>query len=431
MGWRSRLKASSRSRRSGTHARTESRPRLVAALRAAIRAQGPLTVAAYLEQVLYHPTLGYYSALQAPPGAHGDFYTSPEVHAAFGALLARQVREVWERLERPAPFVVEEWGGGSGRLAHDFLTAAQAEAPAFAAAVRYRLVERSAALRRWQQRQLRPWSAQVEWVAPEAAAAGGLAPLPPALEGVLLANELLDAFPVHRVVWRQGGLYERYVTLADAGFAEIDGPPSTPALAAYFARLGLRPPDDHLAEVNLAALAWLRAQAARLRRGALLLIDYGHPAEVLYSARYPRGTLRGYSRHALSENLYARVGRQDLTSQVDLTSLLLEGRAAGLAPLGLARQADFLRRLGLDTWRETVRGGRLPVVVERGELAALDTLTNPGGLGRLWVVGFGRELGAQPLHGLDEQAAPLAIPPPLAPERPRLGWDRWPSPGRG
>jgi SAM-dependent MidA family methyltransferase len=405
------------------------RPRLVAALRAAIRAHGPLTVAAYLEQALYHPTLGYYSVLRAPPGARGDFYTSPEVHAAFGALLARQAREVWERLERPTPFVVEEWGGGSGRLAHDFLAAAHAEAPAFAAAVRYRLVERSAALRRWQQRQLRPWGAQVEWVGPEPAA-GGPAPLPSALEGLLLANELLDAFPVHRVVWRQGVLYERYVTVADAGFAEIDGPPSTPALAAYFARLGLRPPDDHLAEVNLAAVAWLQAQAARLRRGALLLIDYGHPAEVLYSARYPRGTLRAYSQHALSENPYVRVGCQDLTSQVDLTSVLLAGRAAGLTPLGIARQADFLRRLGLEAWRETLCGGRLPVVVARGALAALDMLTSPSGLGRLWVVGFGRALGPQPLHGLDERAVPLALPPPIGPERPRLGWDRWPPWGR-
>ncbi|MBX5491984.1 MAG: SAM-dependent methyltransferase, partial [Chloroflexi bacterium] len=252
--------------------------------------------------------------------------------------------------------------------------------------------------------------------------------LPATLEGLLLANELLDAFPVHRVVWRRGVLHERYVTLSDGVFAEIDGPPSTPALADYFARLGVRPPDDHLAEVNLAALGWLRAQAARLRRGALLLIDYGHPAEVLYSARYPRGTLRAYSQHALGENPYARIGCQDLTTQVDLTSLLLEGRAAGLTPLGLARQADFLRRLGLEAWEAAVRAARLPAATERAALAALHALASPQGLGRLWVVAFGRQLGTRPLHGLDEQATPLATAPPRALLRARLGWGRWRPP---
>ena len=95
-----------------------------AAIRARIAAQGPITFATFMDLALYQPRHGYYSALRAPPGPRGDFFTSPETHPAFGALLARQALEVWERLGRPQPFVVEEWGAGSGRLAADLLTAA-------------------------------------------------------------------------------------------------------------------------------------------------------------------------------------------------------------------------------------------------------------------------------------------------------------------
>jgi SAM-dependent MidA family methyltransferase len=236
-----------------------------------------------------------------------------------------------------------------------------------------------------------------------------------------LANELLDAFPVHRVVRRGDALHELYVDVAEGRFVTVEGPPSTPALAAYFGRLGLWPPEGAIAEVNLGALAWLRAVAARLERGVVLFFDYGHPAEVLYSARYPKGTLRAYYRHWVDDDPYARVGEQDLTTHVDLTSVLLEGRAAGLAPLGVARQRDFLTRLGLRSYEAAVRAAELPAAVARASLAGLATLVRPGGLGDYWVVAFGRGL-AGPLHGLDEQAAPLTAEPLPAALRPRLGW---------
>jgi SAM-dependent MidA family methyltransferase len=379
-----------------------------------------------MELALYHPTYGYYSTLRAPPGPRGDFYTSPALHPAFGALLARQVQEVWEQLGQPAPFVVEEWGAGDGQLAADLLAAAPGLAPAFGASLHYAIVERSAALRRLQQRQLRPWGARVRWGAsPEGEgepAGGKAAPAPTGLVGVVLANELLDAFPVHRVVRRGNALRELYVALADDGFQTVEGEPSTPALAAYFARLGFLPPEGAVAEVNLAALDWLRAVAARLERGAVLLLDYGHPAEVLYSARYPRGTLRAYYRHSLSAEPYHRVGWQDLTAQLDLTSLLLEGRAAGLVPLGLARQRDFLRRLGLAAYERAVRATGFPAAETQASLNALAALAHPAGLGGHWVVGFGRGLRG-PLQGLDEAATPLPGPALAGFLRPRLRWD--------
>src|SRR5688572_15373481 len=177
--WRSRSRLSSRSRISEVHGRGEpshlasvrgaltaapGRPRLVAAIRAAIRAQGPITFVAFMDLALYHPRYGYYTALRAPPGPRGDYYTSPETHPAFGALVARQLQEVWERLGHPRLFVVEEWGAGSGRLAADILAAAPALLPAFEASLAYTIVERSPALRRAQQRLLAPWAERVRWL---------------------------------------------------------------------------------------------------------------------------------------------------------------------------------------------------------------------------------------------------------------------------
>ncbi|HLH24648.1 MAG TPA: SAM-dependent methyltransferase [Chloroflexota bacterium] len=381
-----------------------------------------------MDLALYQPRHGYYSALRAPPGPRGDFYTSPETHPAFGALLARQALEVWERLGCPRPFVVEEWGAGSGRLATDVLSAASGFAPAFAASLTYQIVERGAALRRLQRRALRPWLAQVRWAGARDWGTGNRGrrspPAPQPLGSIphlVLANELLDAFAVHRVVRRGDALRELYVDVAGDRFVTVERPPSTPALAAYFARLGLLPPEGAIAEVSLGALAWLRAVAARLARGAVLLFDYGHPAEVLYSARYPRGTLRAYYRHGVDDNPYARVGEQDLTTHVDLTSLLLEGRATGLVPLGIARQRDFLLRLGLAGYEAAVRAAGFPAAETRASLTGLAALARPGGLGDYWVVGFGRGL-AGALHGLDEHAPPLAAEPSPTALRPRLGW---------
>jgi len=408
----------------------------VAAIRAAIRARGLIPFATFMALALYHPRAGYYSALRAPPGPRGDFYTSPETHPAFGGLLARQLCAVWERLGRPRAFVVEEWGAGSGRLADDILTGAPVLAADFASSLQYTIVERSPALCRAQQRLLRPWGDRLRWATapaepettvaePAPAGAAGAAPL----VGCVLANELLDAFAVHRLVRRGDALHELYVELAADGFAEREGPICTPALEAYFRRLGLLPPEGATVEVNLGVLDWLRDVAARLERGVVLVVDYAHPAEVLYSSRYPRGTLCAYYRHSVSENPYVRIGQQDLTAHVDLTSLLLEGRAAGLEPLGVARQRHFLERLGLADYEREARAAGMSRARGRASLDGLAALARPGGLGDYWVVGFGRGLRG-PLHGLDETARPLGGPVPRPLLEPRLAWDERPSAGR-
>src|SRR5262249_8570409 len=157
------------------------------------------------------------------------------------------------------------------------------------------------------------------------------------------SNELFDALPFHRVEARDGALRELYVDWHDGELVERAGPPSTPALAAYFDRLGLRPPEGSQAEVSLEAIDLMDRFAVSVRRGYVLTFDYGYPAEALFGVLRPRGTLLCYYRHTYNEEPLRRPGEQDITAHVDFTSLALAGAARGLEPVELLRQRDFLQ----------------------------------------------------------------------------------------
>jgi SAM-dependent MidA family methyltransferase len=370
------------------HRPVEPDTRLRDALREAVRASGPMPVAQFMERALYDPNHGYYVTTAGRIGGAGDFVTAPTVHPAFGALLCRRILRLWEQLGRPDPFIVAEAGAGTGVLAEQILCAAtalfptspcphdQAVAQSFAMALRYRLIEPFPVWRAAQERHLAAWSGQVAWH-PSIAEQPG----PPHL---LLANELLDALPVHRVVRRPEGLREIYVAL-DAGgeLREQEGRPSTSELEAYFVRLGLEPPLGSPVEVNLAALAWLKEALAATRDGWIWLLDYGAEAAELFSA--PRaGTLRAFHQHALSTDWLARIGGQDLTADVDFSTLMNVARAAGWEVEEWTTQRDLLLSLG---WREYLGARRRPAAPP-SEISssapgywALLQLIDPHGLG--------------------------------------------------
>ncbi|MBI3979778.1 MAG: SAM-dependent methyltransferase [Chloroflexi bacterium] len=375
-------------------------PALVAEIMSRIAERGPLPFAEFMAAALYHPRYGYYVAGE-PVGYGGDFYTSPEVHPAFGCLLAWQVIEMWERLDRPEPFDVVEVGGGSGALA-DAVLSQLARVPGAGEAMRYTIVEASPALRLQQQRRLGRWAdgrrsrpePALAWSEP----AGTAFPLA-GIVGCVLANELLDALPVHRVTVAGGQLREVVVGVENGQFVERLADPNTPRLAAYFADLGLLPAEGAIAEVSLAMLDWVAAVAHALDRGWLLVIDYGYPAHELFAPARRRGTLQCHFRHTLSENPYRRVGLQDITAHVDLTSLTRQATAGGLLPVGGIRQRDFLLNLGIAEYAEAI--GRRGL--SAGELArnrrALADLVAPDGLGAFWVVGMVRNAAPELLAG--------------------------------
>ena len=364
-----------------------------------------LTVAAFMERALYDRETGYYARAAQRSGRAGDFFTSVDVGPLFGELLATQLAEMADLLTSHQPpatshqFDLVEAGAGNGRLSADILRAACIRYPDFYARTRLHLVEASEAARAQQRTALGDASDRLASSAPS---------LPESFEGVLLANELLDAMPVHQVVMREDGLREVYVKDDGHGsLTTIERPPSTPALAAYLdrARAGLEP--GWRAEINLRAVEWVADAARRLRRGFLIFIDYGHDARELYSATHAGGTLTSFTRHTSAgpeaggvPGWLQRPGEQDITTHVDFTSVRAAAEAEGCVTLGFLDQTYFL--LGI------LAGGREPFAVSAGRATEtakgsrpLKTLLMPGGLGSTHkVLILGKGVGSPPLSGL-------------------------------
>ncbi len=367
------------------------------AIRQRIAEAGAITFREFMALALYHPRLGYYCSPREKMGRQGDYLTSPEVHPIFGWLVGKQLGQMWEVMGRPQPFTVVEMGAGSGALARDILDWARRHAPEFFAALEYRLVEVSDELAARQRRTVREVDDGLE----KAAWLPSLDAIPEeSVVGCVLSNELADAFPVHRVTVRRGRLREVYVTWRDGRFQERLGPPSTPALDEYFRRLSLLPGDGCLAEVNLAALDWMRTVARALGRGFVMTFDYGYPADQLYAAWRRQGTLLCFYRHNASPDPYLRVGRQDMTSHIDFTSLIQAGRHAGLDTLGLTSQARFLAALGIGGALQGAAQGELPLEEYYARRRAVTDLLDPAGLGRIQLLIQGKRVGALSLLGL-------------------------------
>jgi SAM-dependent MidA family methyltransferase len=219
--------------------------------------------------------------------------------------------------------------------------------------------------------------------------------------GCLLSNELADAFPVHRVTVRGGRLQEVYVGWRSGRFEEELGPPSVPALEDYFRRLGLLPGEDCDAEVNLDAIDWMKAVARALGRGFVLTFDYGYPADQLYAPWRRQGTFLCFYRHNPSVDPYVRVGRQDMTSHVDFTSLIHAGEEAGLETVGLTSQARFLDALGIGGALAGAAQAELSLEEYYARRRALTELLDPAGLGRIQALIQGKGVGSPRLLGLE------------------------------
>ena len=338
-----------------------------------------------MDAALYHPTLGYYARAAQRSGRAGDFFTSVDVGPLFGELLARQIIEM-AHADRTASrripaFDLVEAGAGNGRLSHDILSAMRRTDAAVYQRTRLHLVEASPLARDAQHETLGTASDRLAASSSTAARR---------FEGVLVANELLDAMPVHQVVMREDGLREIYVDHAGGELVAREGPLSTPRLSQYFADLGIVLEPGWRAEVGLAAIDWVRDAARRLTRGFAILIDYGHEARELYSVTHSTGTLTSYSRHTSegpdatpsSPPWLRRPGEQDLTAHVDFTSVRRAAEAEGCVSLGFLDQTYFLMALSADRF----------LTLDLKQRLALKTLLMPGGLGstmKVLVLGKG------------------------------------------
>jgi SAM-dependent MidA family methyltransferase len=371
---------------------------LVAKIRSEIRAAagGRITFARFMELALYHPEHGYYATSELRPTRAGDFLTAPEVHPMFGRLVGRQLTEMWQRLDRPERFVLREHGAGRGVLGETILLGLRADGSELLAALRYEPVDipgrAEAALRRVR------GAGFADNLAGDKPEAGQPAPI----VGCVLANELLDALPVHRVGRLDGELVEWFVTWRDGAFGEVPGEPSTPALAASLEASGVALREGQRGEVSLAAPAWIGEAAATLGRGYLLVIDYGYLTAELYGERRPTGTLRAFRGHHVTDDPFRAVGRQDLTAHIDLTQAERAAVEGGLDQLGRTTQAEFLIGLGLGDLLQEVQADQGASWDDRlAAKAAAGRFIDPGALGGFAVLAFGRGVDREPsLRGL-------------------------------
>jgi len=342
-----------------------------------IKASGPIPFAEFMRECLYHPEYGYYSRLSTK--RRGDYYTSVDVHAIFGRLIARQLAEMWELVGSPQPFFAVESGAGVGRLAANILDFAARELPAFYAATQYIAVEHSAERR----------AEHAATLASHAATGrvSSAVQIPSEISaGCIFSNELLDALPAHRVVMKDGRLREIYVGLAGDRFIEVLHEPSSEAIEQYFQEQGITLTEGHHAEACLDACRWIEDAGRSIRRGFVLTIDYGHEAPALYDEGHNRGTLLAYRNHQVTENILDAPGEQDLTSHVNFTALQLWGRREGLETAGLVTQSQFLVALGrANEFADLYEPGQSEIEKLRARLS-LKNLIHPEGLGEKFQV---------------------------------------------
>ncbi len=366
------------------HAHSE---RLIEVIRAELVQQGGLlSFDRYMELALYAPGLGYYMAGARKFGASGDFITAPEISPLFGRCLARQCLQVLEALEGGDLF---EFGAGSGRLAADLLSELEQLG---GLPERYQILEVSPDLRARQrstlEREVPHLIDRVEW----------LDAMPgPGFRGVVLANEVLDAMPVHRFRVEADGLKEQFVEWAAGTLQNRWEPPRSPGLVAAVEGLGIPFPEGYESEINRRAAPWMRELGRSIEAGLVLLIDYGYPRGEFYHLQRSRGTLLCHYRHRVHPDPLALVGLQDITAHVDFTAVAEAGQGAGLEVNGFTTQAYFLMGCGM---------GRILAESDPNDIRAhlelvqgIKRLTLPSEMGeRFKVLGLTRGV-AQPLIG--------------------------------
>ena len=324
-------------------------------IRALIQKHGRITFAQFMQACLYSPHGGFYSARGTRISTH--FGTSPTSHPVFGALIARQLEQMWHLLGDPPVFHVIEVGSGDGALAQSIVQACWRMAPRLAQVLYYVAAD-------YEPRWLPSPAHTFDW---DNGTGDGISPSGRdvilgvqrvkteglrafrKVVGCILCNELIDNFPVHRFVIQGGSVKEVFVTSAGGHLTEVLDEPSSPRIAERLSSLGVSLPEGYRGEVNLAMEDWTGQLSRALDRGFILTIDYGQLATDLYSLQNNQGTLVCYHRHVVSRDPYQYIGHQDMTCQVDFTSLMRLGDRHGLATVGYTLQSQFLTNLGFSS----------------------------------------------------------------------------------
>jgi SAM-dependent MidA family methyltransferase len=341
-----------------------------------IRERGPIPFSRYMEMCLYDANLGYYSRNAQQFGKAGDFYTSSDVHAVFGRLIARQFEQMWRILDSPPQIKILELGPGRGLFAQDVLDWSQKQFPDFFRSLHYVLVESSPALR---ERIKQTLSRFIE---------SGKVALTASHEDVTIknvsviffANEFFDAMPVE-IVSQQGSLR---IDTRDGRFVESWDSTSAQELE-FLDRYSVHPEPGERVEVSLAAQRMMEGLATSLPRGFFVAIDYGYARDEQLAGRH-RGTLKAIRQHSVSASPYEAPGEQDITADVNFTALAAACEKRGMATQKLITQSQFLLGIGeANQFADAFEECRLPQ--ERAKVALqLKHLITPAGMGESFHV---------------------------------------------
>ena len=312
---------------------------LATRLRERIRLEGPIAFCDWMKSALYDSRDGYYCRTDRSRwGREGDYRTSPERSPLFAATFARYFARLHQELGRPAAWTILEAGAGEGRFTEGLLQTLQKSFPEVFAATSYVIDELSSVSQARAEERLRPFADRVQFRKLDEVELN---------PGVVFSNELLDAFPVHRIVLQGREFKEFYVTVDEAGdfswLLETPGPGLSSRLEEYFEKVGRRPDEGQVVEVSLEIEDWIRRIAATMHAGYVVTVDYGALVEDLYSPGANRdGTLRGFQRHQFVGDLLAQPGEHDLTTTVNWSFVKAVGASVGLEFVELSRQDQFL-----------------------------------------------------------------------------------------
>jgi SAM-dependent MidA family methyltransferase len=351
-----------------------------------IREHGPIPFSRYMEMCLYDPELGYYSRSAEKFGKAGDFYTSSDVHAVFGRLLARQFDEMWRVLGSPEQIEIMELGPGRGLFAQDVLDWSEKKFPDFFRALRYTLVESSPAL---QQRLQTTFAGRIETGKVALAGAhsrraeaaqASVRTLAADIPVITFANEFFDALPLE-VLSEKGTLR---IAAKDGRFIE-EWAPASPAELEFLDRYSVHPEGGDRTEATLLARQQMVQLAASVRRGFMVVIDYGYRREEQLAGRH-LGTVMAYRQHSVSPNPYEAPGEQDITAHVNFSALAAAAEESGMHAHKLLTQSQFLLGIGeANQFADAFEECRLPQ--ERAKVALqLKHLVTPAGMGETFQV---------------------------------------------
>jgi SAM-dependent MidA family methyltransferase len=291
--------------------------------------EGPISFHDYMEMALYDPCDGYYNSVADKIGKDGDYYTSPCLTNIFGAMIGKQIEEMWEKIGEPA-FAIIEYGAGNGTLCFDILQYLKENSSLYKN-LTYYIIEKSPAMIESEKNLLVAFPDKVKWINSISEVAG--------ITGCVLSNELVDNFSTHQVIM-QDELMEVFVDY-NGKFAE-QLKPASEELKNYLTRFNILLPGNYRTEINLEAENWMKEVAAALKKGFVLTIDYGHTAAELYNEQRKTGTLLCFFKHTINDNAFDHIGEQDITTHVNFSALAKAGAVNGLNCCGYTTQSSFL-----------------------------------------------------------------------------------------